>query len=704
MKLPLTLLVTFFLGAVAPTLSGAPLQRDVVINTALEIDELIIAAQKAKGITPNPVVDDATFVRRSYLNIIGRLPTADEARTFLKSKEEGKRADLVDTLVNSNGMDSRLFNYWSDLLRVQTRKEQSGLGWHVWLRKAVDENMPYDDMVKAMLSADGHSAANPAAGYYLRDRGMLLDNVSNTVQVFLGQQIGCAQCHDHPFDDTTQMEYYQLASFLGGMEFRYSGAQKKIREVIGLEPGGMMKRGKLRQQLTKEERAKISKLPKKMRREAIRKIRQKRNSGKRAKQKEARDLASIFRYHNRNALTDNPRKTLKLPDDYQYEDGKPGTVVTPGLLFGMKADNVAPEDRRKVFADWVTSTDNPYFTKVIANRLWEYAFGYGLVANPDDWSNSADPLYPEVITHLEKVMLATDYDVKEFLRILYHTRLFQREVALKEPGMGDAFDFTGPILRRLSAEELRDSFVTMGAGNIDKNRNQAFANSWDNYVESYNFIMAATGEQLRKINELSDTAEKARRAAQRQASELRRLAREANKKGDLPKAREITIALRRKQKEGNRKGNLGDSELAMKANAATMRRIPRINAGHRQQFRLRASELPAPQHGGSFVAEFGGSDRESPSSAHTHATVPQALRLLNGNETSLLTSRRNRFARTLRQMKTPEERLDFLFLTLYSAYPTESEKTTFLPEVKTPQATGTFARAILTSNRFLFVQ
>jgi hypothetical protein len=119
---------------------------------------------------------------------------------------------------------------------------------------------------------------------------------------------------------------------------------------------------------------------------------------------------------------------------------------------------------------------------------------------------------------------------------------------------------------------------------------------------------------------------------------------------------------------------------------------------------MRASELPAPQKGGSFISEFGGSDAESPSSAHTQATVPQTLRLLNGLETSLLTNKKNAFAHALRAIDSPSKRLDFLFLSLYSALPTEAEKEAFLPEMQTPDSTATFARAILTSNRFLFVQ
>ena len=103
-------------------------------------------------------------------------------------------------------------------------------------------------------------------------------------------------------------------------------------------------------------------------------------------------------------------------------------------------------------------------------------------------------------------------------------------------------------------------------------------------------------------------------------------------------------------------------------------------------------------------AEFGGSDRETPSSAHTEATVPQTLRLLNGTETAILLNKKGDFAKAVSKLETPEERLEQLFLSLYSSYPTKEEKTAFLPEVKTQPSTQAFARAMITSNRFLFVQ
>jgi len=425
------------------------------------------------------------------------------------------------------------------------------------------------------------------------------------------------------------------------------------------------------------------------------------------KKNEAKNIASVFRYHQRNAIADDSSKNLKLPDDYKYDDGKAGDVVKPSFLFGLETKDIAPEKRRAHFAKWVSSPENPYFTKVISNRLWKYAFGYGLVANPDDWGNSPKPHYPELVTYLEKAMLATGYDLKQFLRILYHTQLFQREVTIEEPAQGFSFHFQGPVLRRLSAEEIRDSFITLASGNIDSNINNSFEESWDKYTTSFQALMNTSAQELREIDAAVDNAETRRRALQKEASILRTQARAAKASGNIAEFKKIELQLREFKKTAGKKYQkklmASNSSITAEVQDAITRRAPYNKADH-NVFQLRSSELPAPQRGGSFVAEFGGSDAESPSSAHTQATVPQHLRLLNGQETNILTNKKNAFARALRSIESPKRRLDFIFLSLYSAFPSEAEIEAFLPEMQSKESTETFARAILTSNRFLFVQ
>lgn len=219
------------------TISAVSASADILtekqaIAAAARIDHLLEEDLKEANLKPTGRVDDGIFLRRAYLSIIGRIPTEDEAREFLNNPSSDKRTKLIESLTASPGFDSHLFNWTADLLRVQTDQEQFGLGWHVWLRQSLSENKPWDKIVREMLSATGHAADNPAVGYYLRDRNMQLDNFSNSMQVFLGRQIGCAQCHDHPFDDWSQLDYYQMAAFGGGFVYRSDESRQAKQRVV----------------------------------------------------------------------------------------------------------------------------------------------------------------------------------------------------------------------------------------------------------------------------------------------------------------------------------------------------------------------------------------------------------------------------------------------------------------------------------------
>ncbi|MEE2624017.1 MAG: DUF1549 domain-containing protein, partial [Verrucomicrobiota bacterium] len=283
------------LGSIALVAGAAPrtkpMELQEVLRVASTIDQLLEKDLKARKLQPLPTIPDELFVRRAFLNIVGRIPTAMETSRFLDDKRPDKRTRLIEHLISSPGYDSSAFNYFADLLRLQTTDEQYGLGWHVWLRNSLAADKPWNRIVHEMLSAEGHASKNPAVGYYLRDRGMLLDNVSNTVQVFLGHQIGCAQCHDHPFDKWTQMEYYEMAAFSGGIAYRSEEARKAIN--------------------------KVTEQAKKSHPRMTRSLKNKNKAGKAKAQKTLNrrvsgDMRYLLRYFNRNEIDESAKQKLKL--------------------------------------------------------------------------------------------------------------------------------------------------------------------------------------------------------------------------------------------------------------------------------------------------------------------------------------------------------------------------------------------------------
>ena len=645
-----------------------------VLGAAATIDRLLEKDLARRGIKPLSIVPDDIFVRRSYLNIVGRIPTPQEAARFLDDTKPDKRTRLVEHLVSSPGYDSSIFNYFADLLRLQTGEEQYGLGWHVWLRKSLAADKPWNKIVHEMLSAEGHAAKNPAVGYYLRDRGMLLDNVSNTVQVFLGHQIGCAQCHDHPFDSWTQMEYYEMAAFSGGIAYRSDEASQlvgKVAEHTKKNHPGMNRAFKSKNKSTRA----------KAKGNLMRRI--------------TGEMRYLLRYFNRNEIVEAHGQDLKLPDDYQYEDGEPGAPVKPATLFGAQASDVNPEDRRKFFADWVTGEDNPYFAKVIANRLWRRTFGHGLVDPVDDWNDELKGSHPEVLSYIEKVMKGVGYRTRDFERILYHTRLFQRQVSPVEATPGTDYHFVGPQLRRMSAEELYDSFTVLSFGNTDDKINTGLEYKWKTYQSDVDALLNLSASKLidssREAKEMDDQ----RRDYQRQNREIQIAINKAKAAGNSREEQRLKRRQRQLREDGRKtqEGMVGMSAV-----------INRSSRGSRAEINMRASEHPSPFRAGTMVRQFGGSDRNSPEAAHTDATIPQALTLLNGQVAASAENRRSKVFEALAEITNPEQRLEYLFLAFYSSRPSAAEKRELLPLAENREDIFTLARAMLTSKRYLFVQ
>ena len=290
-------------------------------------------------------LDDALFARRLYLKAAGRIPTHEELTSYLANSSDGRKGELIDQLVESSAFESQMFNWWADLLRLQTRMRggnQIGAGqlYVQWVKDQVKKNVPFDKMAYNLITAEGYPWENGAVGYYLRDAGMPLDNMSNTTQIFLGTQMVCAQCHNHPFDRWTQMEYYQMASYTYGITSSQGGEiQSKIKKHFNDKTKGLSYKDKKKKMQSKEAQA---------------------------LRRSVQEMLRPLRY----GATHTNRK-LSLPHDYQYEDGKPKTVVTPSPIFDNAISETDGIPKVHSYGEWLTSVDNPRFTKVIVNRMWK---------------------------------------------------------------------------------------------------------------------------------------------------------------------------------------------------------------------------------------------------------------------------------------------------------------------------------------------
>ncbi|MFT6618282.1 MAG: hypothetical protein ACJASX_001172, partial [Limisphaerales bacterium] len=171
---------TFSAIFLAATLFSSPASAEIknTSSRTKKIDQLVVKVLDEQKLKPNGAISDTEFVRRVYLAAIGRIPTAEETTEFLSSKSRDKRNQLIDKLLESEGYVSHFYNYWADVLRINSRLGRSGASneyaYKHWVKESLRSNKPYDQMVYEMVSAEGNVWDNGATGYYHRDRGMPL--------------------------------------------------------------------------------------------------------------------------------------------------------------------------------------------------------------------------------------------------------------------------------------------------------------------------------------------------------------------------------------------------------------------------------------------------------------------------------------------------------------------------------------------------
>ena len=193
-----------------------------VMRTSVRaIDAVIDRKLAEEKLTYNSGLNDFLFARRVFVDLTGTIPTYEELVHFVNDKRPSKRTYLINRLLASEGYVSHTFNYFADLLRIQTKmtgSKTTSEAFCGWLKDSIHQDKPYNRLVYEMVSSSGSMQENPATGYHLRDKDMKLDHVAFMTKIFLAKDIACAQCHDHPSDDWTQKQYYAFASFLGEME------------------------------------------------------------------------------------------------------------------------------------------------------------------------------------------------------------------------------------------------------------------------------------------------------------------------------------------------------------------------------------------------------------------------------------------------------------------------------------------------------
>jgi hypothetical protein len=206
------------------------------------IDRHVFAKLRLLRIQPSELCSDEIFLRRVYLDVCGILPTPEEARQFLADKSPDKRGRLIDGLLDRPEYSDNWALKWVDRLGCNNRfvGQRGAYSYRQWIWERINANQPFDEFVRELLTASGPSYSQPGASFYRRVRDPQ-SRVEAVSQLFLGVRIGCARCHNHPFERWTQDDYYGLAAFFSRVRYRdgpfFQGIYNK-EETVWLDRAG----------------------------------------------------------------------------------------------------------------------------------------------------------------------------------------------------------------------------------------------------------------------------------------------------------------------------------------------------------------------------------------------------------------------------------------------------------------------------------
>ena len=371
-------------------------QIDALVSTHSEFNE------------PAAITDDASFLRRVSLDLAGTIPAANDVREFLADSAPDKRIKLVDRLLGSPQYARRM-QYVCDTLLMERRpnKHVTAEQWQTYLRESFLQNKSWRQLAQELLSADGADEPTRAAARFLLDRELNVDQVTRDIgRIFLGRDLECAQCHDHPaIDDYLQRHYYGLAAFIKRSYLVQDPKTKK--SSIGEKAEGDV------------------------------------------------EFTSVF-------TSETDKTAPRMLDAPPVIDPPPGEQLYK-VKPAKNVRSVPIYSRRLQLAKSITDDANRAFRENIANRMWALMMGRGLVDPVDMWHAQNPPSHPELLNLLADSLLEHDYDLRYLLRELALTDTYQRssrrDALDHDSNSNRATGFSVALLKPLSPEQLAFSMM-----------------------------------------------------------------------------------------------------------------------------------------------------------------------------------------------------------------------------------------------------
>jgi hypothetical protein len=376
---------------------------------AAAIDEKVDRRLKESGVPVSPSASDSEFLRRVTLDLTGRIPTYEQAVSFLGDRDPDKRAKWVDVLLEGSAYGRHFASLWNEQMVPDDGAKTKGRDetFSTWLADQFNRNQGWNRIVTDLLTAEGNIRDTPQSAFLMSNSlesdpqpNLLADSTS---RLFWGVQLRCAECHDHPFASWTQEDFWSTAAFFSRLRRGYTD---------GKNPRG--------QTLTEAK------------------------PDEPISQKTWKSMAA--------AGVQGP--AIVVPSTVRDSAGK----IVKGRFLESSGPEWSDEGPfRPRFAEWATSPRNPYFARNAVNRLWAHLFGRGMVDPPDGLDRTNVGSHPEVMDLLSREFIASDHDLKHLIRVLCATRAYQRTSRPAKGNESDASLFGRMSVKVMRAEMLYDS-------------------------------------------------------------------------------------------------------------------------------------------------------------------------------------------------------------------------------------------------------
>jgi len=443
------------------------------------VDAFVLSRLRKEGLAPAPEADRTTLIRRVMYDLHGMPPTPEEVAAFVNDKSPRAYENLVERLLSSPRYGEQWARHWLDVVRFA---ESDGYEYDThrpdayryrdYVMASFNADKPYDVFLKEQIAGDEIDANNEilqvASGFnrlgplrknagnqeVASSRTEVLTEMTNIVgAAFLGMTLGCARCHDHKFDPIRQSDYYRMQGYF---------AQTHANDIITATP---------------EEqaawKAKVTPIESEMRklRFAMRRAPEE-EKGKIEIQLEKLDEQMPLPLTSMYAVRNNPKEMTQIHlltrGDYRFKGPKVG-MRPMGILVAEDTPELPLETEtpRVKLAAWITDPSNPLPSRVMANRIWQYHFGRGLVSTPNDFGRMGTmPSHPELLDWLSNQYIAGGWRMKPLHRIMLLSSTYrqasrspQEKAAMeKDPENKFLWKFNR---RRLAAEEIRDSMLAI---------------------------------------------------------------------------------------------------------------------------------------------------------------------------------------------------------------------------------------------------